>query len=79
MVPLHHLPCLPLACRASRVINLSLPPLRRQHPDGGFGGGPFQLAHLAPTYAAVAALVTLGGEDALSGGSAVIAAVRLCA
>ncbi|KAL4424364.1 hypothetical protein ABPG75_001665 [Micractinium tetrahymenae] len=37
-----------------------------QHPDGGFGGGPNQLAHLAPTYAAVAALVTLGGEDALS-------------
>jgi protein farnesyltransferase subunit beta len=22
-----------------------------QHPDGGFGGGPYQLAHLAPTYA----------------------------
>lgn len=39
-----------------------------QHPEGGFGGGPYQLAHLAPTYAAVAALVTLGGEDALSGG-----------
>ncbi|KAL4432008.1 hypothetical protein ABPG77_000275 [Micractinium sp. CCAP 211/92] len=37
-----------------------------QHPEGGFGGGPYQLAHLAPTYAAVAALVTLGGEDALS-------------
>ena len=37
-----------------------------QHPDGGFGGGPFQLPHLAPTYAAVAALITLGGPDALS-------------
>ncbi|KAI7844724.1 hypothetical protein COHA_001811 [Chlorella ohadii] len=37
-----------------------------QHPEGGFGGGPYQLAHLAPTYAAVAALVTLGSEDALS-------------
>ena len=36
-----------------------------QHPEGGFGGGPYQLAHLAPTYAAVAALVTLGGDDAL--------------
>ncbi|GAB4823274.1 hypothetical protein N2152v2_010320 [Parachlorella kessleri] len=36
-----------------------------QHPEGGFGGGPYQLAHLAPTYAAVAALVTLGGEEAL--------------
>jgi len=32
-----------------------------QHPDGGFGGGPQQLPHLAPTYAAVAALATLGG------------------
>jgi hypothetical protein len=38
-----------------------------QHPEGGFGGGPYQLAHLAPTYAAVSALVTLGGADALSG------------
>ncbi|EFJ52997.1 hypothetical protein VOLCADRAFT_85812 [Volvox carteri f. nagariensis] len=33
-----------------------------QHPGGGFGGGPMQLAHLAPTYAAVAATVTLGGK-----------------
>ncbi|CAI7929391.1 unnamed protein product, partial [Closterium sp. NIES-54] len=41
--------------------------LRRcQHPEGGFGGGPGQLAHLATTYAAVAALVTVGGEEALS-------------
>jgi protein farnesyltransferase subunit beta len=37
-----------------------------QHPEGGFGGGPYQLAHLATTYAAVAALVTIGGEDALA-------------
>lgn len=37
-----------------------------QHPEGGFGGGPYQLAHLATTYAAVAALVTIGGKDALS-------------
>lgn len=36
-----------------------------QSPTGGFGGGPMQLAHLAPTYAAVCALVTLGGEAAL--------------
>jgi protein farnesyltransferase subunit beta len=34
-------------------------------PDGGYGGGPGQLAHLAPTYAAVAALVTLGTDEAL--------------
>ena len=33
-----------------------------QHPDGGFGGGPQQLPHLAPTYAAVAALATLGDD-----------------
>ncbi|KAL6767596.1 hypothetical protein ACKKBF_B35885 [Auxenochlorella protothecoides x Auxenochlorella symbiontica] len=37
-----------------------------QDPEGGFGGGPYQLPHLAPTYAAVAALVTLGGPQALS-------------
>lgn len=37
-----------------------------QHPEGGFGGGPYQLAHLATTYAAVAALVTIGSEDALA-------------
>lgn len=36
-----------------------------QHPKGGFGGGPHQLPHLAATYAAVAALVTLGGAEAL--------------
>jgi protein farnesyltransferase subunit beta len=40
--------------------------LRRcQHPDGGFGGGPQQHAHVAPTYAAISALATLGGTDAL--------------
>ena len=36
-----------------------------QDPEGGFGGGPYQLPHLAPTYAAVASLVTLGGTAAL--------------
>jgi len=35
-----------------------------QHPAGGFGGGPGQLAHLAPTYAAVAALMVAGSEAA---------------
>lgn len=40
--------------------------LRRcQHPRGGFGGGPQQMAHVATTYAATAALVTLGGPEAL--------------
>eukprot|EP00794_Sanderia_malayensis_P017786 gene17787-19563_t len=31
-----------------------------QDPNGGFGGGPGQLPHLAPTYAAVCALCILG-------------------
>lgn len=35
-----------------------------QHPDGGFGGGPGQLAHLAPTYAAVHSLALLGTKEA---------------
>lgn len=37
-----------------------------QNPDGGFAGGPGQVSHLAPTYAAVNALVILGGEEAYS-------------
>lgn len=35
-----------------------------QHPEGGFGGGPSQLAHLAPTYAAVSAIIIAGDEVA---------------
>ncbi|XP_039282764.1 protein farnesyltransferase subunit beta [Nilaparvata lugens] len=35
-----------------------------QGPDGGFGGGPGQFGHLAPTYAAVNTLCTLGTEEA---------------
>lgn len=35
------------------------------HERGGYGGGPGQIAHLANTYAAVNALITLGSEDAL--------------
>ena len=38
---------------------------RCQDASGGFGGGPGQLPHLAPTYAAVSALLTLGGDEAL--------------
>ncbi|XP_061429535.1 protein farnesyltransferase subunit beta-like [Lethenteron reissneri] len=34
-----------------------------QCADGGFGGGPGQQAHLAPTYAAVNALCILGTEE----------------
>ncbi|XP_038072570.1 protein farnesyltransferase subunit beta-like [Patiria miniata] len=37
---------------------------RCQHPEGGFGGGPHQFAHLAPTYAAVLALMTVGTQEA---------------
>lgn len=32
---------------------------------GGFGGGPSQLSHCAPTYAAVLALCTIGSDEAL--------------
>lgn len=35
-----------------------------QHPEGGFSGGPNQLAHLATTYAAVNALAILGTNEA---------------
>lgn len=35
-----------------------------QNPTGGFGGGPGQISHLAPTYAAVNALCILGTESA---------------
>jgi prenyltransferase beta subunit len=31
-----------------------------QHPDGGFGGGFMQIAHCAPTYASICALLTSG-------------------
>ncbi|ONI19544.1 hypothetical protein PRUPE_3G284100 [Prunus persica] len=39
---------------------------RCQDPSGGYGGGPGQLPHLATTYAAVNALITVGGDQALS-------------
>lgn len=35
-----------------------------QHPQGGFGGGPNQLAHLACTFAAVSALAIIGTKAA---------------
>ena len=37
---------------------------RCQDPSGGFAGGPHQLPHLAPTYAAVSALCILGTPEA---------------
>ncbi|XP_054803726.1 protein farnesyltransferase subunit beta [Prosopis cineraria] len=39
---------------------------RCQDPNGGYGGGPGQMPHLATTYAAVNALITLGGHKALA-------------
>jgi protein farnesyltransferase subunit beta len=36
-----------------------------QHPEGGFGGGAGQMAHLAPTYAVILALSMVGGDEAL--------------
>ncbi|XP_024029506.1 protein farnesyltransferase subunit beta [Morus notabilis] len=41
--------------------------LRRcQDQDGGYGGGPGQMPHLATTYATVNSLITVGGHEALS-------------
>ncbi|GAX72910.1 hypothetical protein CEUSTIGMA_g365.t1 [Chlamydomonas eustigma] len=37
-----------------------------QGPNGGYGGGPMQIPHLAPTYASVCALITVGNDTALS-------------
>ncbi|KAJ8649763.1 hypothetical protein MRB53_002786 [Persea americana] len=39
---------------------------RCQDANGGYGGGPGQLPHLATTYAAVNSLITLGSQRALS-------------
>lgn len=33
-----------------------------QNKEGGFGGGPGQISHLAPSYAAVCALAYVGKE-----------------
>lgn len=47
---------------AERLVNTVRP---LQHPEGGFGGGHGQLAHLAPTYAVILALAMVGGDEAL--------------
>ena len=36
-----------------------------QNSEGGFGGGHSQLSHVAASYAAVLALILVGGEEAL--------------
>eukprot|EP01137_Pigoraptor_chileana_P019592 Opistho-2@80807 len=41
--------------------------LRCQSPTGGFGGGPGQLSHLAPTYASINALAILGSAAGYAG------------
>lgn len=43
-----------------------------QHPGGGFGGGPYQLAHLAPTYAGAR------GRAPVCVGAPVLNLVRCC-
>lgn len=37
-----------------------------QDVNGGYGGGPGQMPHLATTYAAINSLITLGGDRSLS-------------
>lgn len=46
-----------------RVIS-TLSPM--QNLDGGFGGGHGQMSHSAASYAAILALILVGGEDALN-------------
>jgi len=42
-----------------------------QHPEGGFGGGPGQMPHLLPTYAAVCALAIVGKPGEKGGWDAI--------
>jgi prenyltransferase beta subunit len=37
---------------------------RCQNKEGGFGGAPFHLSHIASTYAGILALVNIGTEEA---------------
>ncbi|KAK4746703.1 hypothetical protein SAY87_025740 [Trapa incisa] len=39
---------------------------RCEDPNGGYGGGPGQMPHLATTYAAINSLISLGGHSSLS-------------
>ncbi len=34
-----------------------------QNENGGFGGGPYQISHVAPTYAAVNTIAILGIQE----------------
>ena len=59
---------LPLAQRCAHFLSLC------QHPTGGYGGGPGQFPHLAPTYAAINALCLLSGVEGV--GAAVFGQVE---
>lgn len=50
---------------------------RCQNSDGGFGGGPGQMSHLAPSYAAMLALAYVG-EDGLKMVNRCAEAARVC-
>eukprot|EP00741_Cyanophora_paradoxa_P021298 tig00021348_g20558.t1 len=64
---LHALDLLDAVPRTSDQVSYVIDFLRRcQHPTGGFGGGPGQVPHLAPTFAAVNALLVIGTEAALA-------------
>lgn len=51
----------PIHLYPSFISNLS----KMQQPNGGFGGGPNQIAHCAPTYASILCLCTIGTPEAL--------------
>lgn len=61
---LHGLEILNVAIQGQQRLDIIYFLATCQNPNGGFGGGPGQLSHLAPTYAAVNSLVILGGHDA---------------
>ena len=50
--------------QVSNYVDLISSGLFRIRKFGSYAGGPFQLAHLAPTYAAVNALCVIGTEEA---------------
>ncbi len=64
---LHAMSLLELKLKPEEVTQTSLFLAECQHEtDGGFGGGPKQLPHLAATYAAINAFACLESAQALS-------------
>lgn len=49
-----------ISCRMVKLLSLC------QADSGGYAGGPGQLPHLAPTYAAVMTLCIIGSEEAFT-------------